>query len=136
MNFWDQISRYLQQKISHESYDNWLRETSLVAGDGDTLYVSTPDRQTRTWLETEYSQLIRNAIRELGLTIRRVSFENQVPTGVTNQALAAVESTPDGESRMAALNPKFTFGTFVVGACNQFAAAAAKSVAENPSRSY
>ena len=34
------------------------------------------------------------------------------------------------------LNPKFTFDTFVVGACNQFAHAAARSVATNPSRSY
>jgi chromosomal replication initiation ATPase DnaA len=34
------------------------------------------------------------------------------------------------------LNPKFTFETFVVGACNQFAHAAARSVATNPSRSY
>ncbi len=34
------------------------------------------------------------------------------------------------------LNPKFTFDSFVVGACNQFAHAAARSVATNPSRSY
>jgi len=34
------------------------------------------------------------------------------------------------------LNPRFTFDSFVVGACNQFAHAAAQSVAANPSRSY
>jgi chromosomal replication initiator protein len=34
------------------------------------------------------------------------------------------------------LNPRFTFESFVVGACNQFAHAAAQSVAANPSRSY
>ena len=34
------------------------------------------------------------------------------------------------------LNPKFTFDSFVVGGCNQFAAAAARSVVANPSRSY
>jgi chromosomal replication initiator protein len=34
------------------------------------------------------------------------------------------------------LNPKFTFDSFVVGSCNQFAHAAARSVATNPSRSY
>ena len=34
------------------------------------------------------------------------------------------------------LNPNFTFESFVVGACNQFAHAAAQSVAMNPSRSY
>src|SRR5260370_23735138 len=34
------------------------------------------------------------------------------------------------------LNPKFTFDTFVVGSCNQFAHAAAQAVATNPSRTY
>jgi chromosomal replication initiator protein len=136
MNFWDRILKYLQQKVSQESYDNWLKGASFVGMDGDTLFVSTPDRETRTWLETEYAVLIRNGIRELNLPVRHVSFENRPAVGVTNQALAAVESSSDGDARQAALNPKFTFQSFVVGACNQFAAAAAKSVAENPSRSY
>jgi chromosomal replication initiator protein len=136
MNFWAQILKYLQQKISHESYENWLKGSAFVGMDGDTLFVSTPDRETRTWLETEYSGLIRNAIKELNLPVRHVSYESQAPGGTVNQALAAVEATADPETRAAALNPKFTFQSFVVGACNQFAAAAAKSVAENPSRSY
>src|SRR5947207_1423551 len=42
----------------------------------------------------------------------------------------------EAEASSSALNPKFTFDSFVVGACNQFAHAAAKSVATNPSRSY
>src|SRR4051794_17594833 len=136
MNFWDQLLKYLQHKVSQESYDNWLKGTSFVGMDGDTVFVSTPDRETRTWLETEYSGMIRNGIRELGLPVRHVSFESSAPVGVANQALAAVDPAVDGENRLAALNPKFTFGSFVVGTCNQFAAAAAKSVAENPSRSY
>jgi chromosomal replication initiator protein len=135
MNFWDQILKYLHQKVSPDSYDNWLKGTVFVGMDGDTLFVSTPDRETRTWLETEYSGLIKSGIREMSLPVRHVSFENQPPAGLTNQSLSAVESS-DQESRVAALNPKFTFQSFVVGACNQFAAAAAKSVAEHPSRSY
>jgi chromosomal replication initiator protein len=43
---------------------------------------------------------------------------------------------PQRSNLASALNPKFTFDSFVVGTCNQFAAAAAKSVADNPSRSY
>src|SRR3954465_11470321 len=135
MNLWDRILKNLQQKVSHESYENWLKGTAFLGQDGDTLFVSTPDRETRLWLETEYAGYIRTAIRDLNLPVKHVSFESQIPTGATAQALAAVEAT-DADCRVSALNPKFTFGSFVVGACNQFAAAAAKSVAENPSRSY
>ena len=42
-----------------------------------------------------------------------------------------VFSTPTNQ-----LNPKFQFDSFVVGSCNQFAHAAARAVASNPSRSY
>jgi chromosomal replication initiator protein len=40
------------------------------------------------------------------------------------------------ESTASQLNPKFTFDSFVVGACNQFAHAAARAVATSPSRTY
>jgi chromosomal replication initiation ATPase DnaA len=55
MNYWDQLRNYLQQKVSAEGFDNWLKGTTFVGLEGDTLYVSVPDRETRAWLETEYS---------------------------------------------------------------------------------
>jgi chromosomal replication initiator protein len=133
MNYWEQLRKYLQQKVSQESYENWLRGTAFAGLSGDTLFVSVPDRETRAWLETEYSSLIRSGIQDLGLPVAQVMFEAQ--SGRETMPQAAVENT-DLETRTSALNPKFTFDSFVVGACNQFAAAAAKSVAENPSRSY
>ena len=134
MNFWDQILAYLQQNVSHEGYENWLKGTAFVGMEGDTLCVSVPDRETRTWLETEYSAVVRNGIRHLALPVRHVSYESLPARGAMNQALEAVNS--DLEAGTSALNPKFTFNSFVVGACNQFAHAAARSVATNPSRSY
>ncbi len=47
-----------------------------------------------------------------------------------------MRNVDEPESPVSQLNPRFTFDTFVVGACNQFAHAAARSVATNPSRSY
>jgi chromosomal replication initiator protein len=134
MNYWDQLRNYLQQKVSQDSYDNWLRGTSFAGLTGDTLFVSVPDRETRAWLETEYSTLVRSIIKELGLPITQVMFEAQAGREAAPHG-TAVEST-DLDARTSALNPRFTFESFVVGACNQFAAAAARSVAENPSRSY
>jgi chromosomal replication initiator protein len=136
MNFWEQIRDYLRQNVSAESYDNWLKETAFAGMDGDTLFVTAPDRETRVWLETEYAGMVRNGIRELGLPIRHVDYEVQPLRGAKNQAAAAVDGNSDLENTASLLNPKFTFDSFVVGACNQFAHAAARSVATNPSRSY
>jgi chromosomal replication initiator protein len=134
MNYWDRIRSYLQQNVSAESYDNWLKGAVYVRTEETTLFVSVPDRETCTWLEKEYAALVRTAIQEFGLPIEHVCYEVQPMRGAKNQAVAAVEG---GELDSALnLNPKFTFDTFVVGACNQFAHAAARSVATNPSRSY
>ena len=137
MNYWDHVRNYLQEKVSAEGFDNWLKGTAQVGQEGDTLYVSVPDRETRAWLETEYSSLIAAGIEELGLPLRRVSYETAIPRAAPTMAPAPV-SGPSNEqdASSSALNPKFTFDSFVVGACNQFAHAAAKSVATNPSRSY
>jgi chromosomal replication initiator protein len=131
MNYWDHIRNYLQTKVSVDGFDNWLKGTTFLGMAGQTMYVSVPDRETRAWLETEYSPLIRAAIQELGLPLRQVSYETAV-----QRSSPLVSEPVETDASSSALNPKFTFGSFVVGACNQFAHAAAKSVATNPSRSY
>jgi chromosomal replication initiator protein len=131
MNYWDNIRNSLQTKVSVDGFDNWLKSTAFVGLEGQTLYVSVPDRETRAWLETEYSPLIVATIVELGLPLRQVSYE----TAVKRSSPMAVEPV-EADASSGALNPRFTFNSFVVGACNQFAHAAAKSVATNPSRSY
>src|SRR6266849_1329100 len=111
MNFWEQILSYLQQNVSHEGFENWLKATAFVGLDGETLFVSVPDRETRTWLETEYAAIVRHGILSLGLPVRHVSYESVPVRGAMNQALAAVDN--DLESGASALNPKFTFDSFV-----------------------
>ena len=135
MNAWDQIRNYLQLKVSAENYNNWLKGTTFAGLDGTTLFVTVPDRETRAWLEREFPVMVRSAIQELALPVKHVTYEAEAARGRMNQAVATVENS-DAESASGSLNPKFTFATFVVGACNQFAHAAARSVATNPSRSY
>jgi chromosomal replication initiator protein len=135
MNIWENIRSYLQPKISAESYNNWLKGTSFVSADGDALVVAAADRETKVWLETELASMVQSAIRQLGLPIRSVKYEVQPLRGLQNHTLAALDSS-EPESAVNPLNPKFTFSSFVVGACNQFAHAAAQSVATKPSHSY
>ena len=133
MNVWQQILEHLEKKVSAEGFNNWLRGTNFLSFEGDTLFVAAPDRETRLWLESEYTPLVRSAIDDLRLPIRHVSYE--CPAQVKAQAMP-LNGEADWDSNNHPLNPKFTFDTFVVGSSNQFAHAAAKSVATNPSRSY
>src|SRR6202041_2579470 len=123
MNYWDQIREYLRSRTSEAAYDNWLSGTSLAEVSGDTLFVSVPDRGTRAWLEREFAAPVKSAIEALGLPVSQVAYEPVPMRNTQEQAIATVE-TPDTDSGVGNLNPKFTFDSFVVGACNQFAHAA------------
>ncbi|MFY9723994.1 MAG: chromosomal replication initiator protein DnaA [Bryobacteraceae bacterium] len=133
MNLWDQLRHHIQPHVSEESYNNWFKGTTFLAVDGDTLVVLVPDGETRAWMENEYGAQLREAIHELRLPVSQISFETRtLPRVGESVNRIGAEAEPAASS----LNPKFTFDTFVVGACNQFAHAAARSVATNPSRSY
>ena len=134
MNYWDQIRTYLQARISAQSYENWLRSAILHAVEAGTLLVLVPDSETRQWLETEYTTLVKTAILELRLPVERVLYLTKPNHG--GQVPHAIENGHEPDSPVNLLNPKFTFESFVVGSCNQFAHAAARSVAAHPSRSY
>lgn len=137
MDRWEQIKQRVASKLSKEAFQNWFARTSFLLDQNRTIVVAVPDQMTRDWLEQEYQEPIRTAIRELNLQADRVSFEVQSPVfaDLRDTPLGAVDSLDSGTSRLA-LNPKFSFDSFVVGSCNQFAHAAAKAVATSPSRSY
>ncbi len=137
MNVWQQILEHLETKVSAEGYANWLRGTNFLGLEGDTLFVAAPDRETRLWLETEYAPIIRSAVTDLALPVRHVTYECPVQAKPhAGQNALPLNGDGEWETPTHLLNPKFTFDSFVVGSSNQFAHAAAKSVATNPSRAY
>ena len=134
MNCWEQIREYLRTRISEAAYDNWISKTGFRGLDRTILSVSVPDDITRQWLQQEYAGEVWTAIRDLDLPLTQVLYEF-----VSSQEKIGVR--PEGGSEIGFLphvnlNPKFTFDTFVVGSCNQFAHAAAKAVATIPSKKY
>ncbi len=139
-NPWDLIKQQLQLVLSAESFNNWFGRTHFDHLDRRTLHVAVPDRQTILWLESEYSEQVHSLARNLGIGIERVAYQIQKEESSFASMLdprldvrASLNTDSEAES---SLNPRFTFETFVVGSSNQFAHAAARSVAANPSRSY
>jgi chromosomal replication initiator protein len=132
MNPWDQIKQQLEVILSAEGYHNWVSHSTFRQLAGGTLHVSVPNAESKAWLETEYADHVASAIRKLSLPVQTVLYE--FASAFRQNGGDSERDEP--ESPVSQLNPRFTFDTFVVGACNQFAHAAARSVATNPSRSY
>jgi chromosomal replication initiator protein len=133
MNPWEQVKARLAGRLSAEAYENWVVRTAEQRTDGSTLVVAVPDAVTQQWMEQEYRQDVIASLRELNLPYRQVVYETQ--SGFTSQPEASSPEAPFN-NQPTQLNPRFRFDNFVVGSCNQFAHAAAKAVAQQPSKSY
>ncbi len=136
MNFWDQIKQRLSSRVSAESFQNWIHNTSFNSASNGVLTVSVPNEATKEFMEEEYDFLVQNAVRELRFPFKTVLYQvcnadQQPPVG-----LPASSSDMQFAATANRLNARFTFENFVVGSCNQFAHAAAKAVANMPSKTY
>ena len=138
MNAWEQILRQLQHRVSPESYRNWLEPTRFSHIEGKSLFVTVPNQAAGRWLENEYLTQILDTARHLAMDFQSVLFvaeEVKVVPGVATGA-PPVQGQFNFDAALAIFNPKYTFESFVVGSCNQFAHAASRAVATNPSRMY
>ena len=155
MNFWEQIKKSLATKVSGAAFENWISRTAFLRLEGGVLWASVPDEITKEYLQQEYAGEVWSAIRDIGLSVSQVVYELGSSPPVSREGGFRDEghlgqrypgnpgSGPSDQKNnepvfapSANLNPKFTFESFVVGSCNQFAHAAAKAVATVPSRTY
>jgi len=151
-NPWVQVLDALEKKVNRTSYETWFKPTRYDHAQGPILFVRVPNPDF-CHIGERYGDLISEAIENLGLDFRDVEFvtedEPSKPKsngGVDVPAEGALpsERNPAGPATQqrfdwdgaAQLNPKYTFDDFVIGAGNQFAHAAARAVAERPSKAY
>jgi len=128
-NLWDDVLARVEGKINRHSFATWFRPTSYLALEGRTLRIGVPNAQFREWLTKNYGSILQEALAEAGQPQLHVAFEER-------EEEKPRDGQPLPEREAATLNPKYTFDSFVVGSSNQFAHAAARAVAEIPSKSY
>ena len=152
-NPWVRVLDALQKKINRTSYETWLKPTRFDRSEGPKLFVRVPNPDFYH-IADKYADVISEAIENLGMEFHDVEFvTDQAQRNSDHPADAPAESGafapsndkasggPITQQRFdwdgaAQLNPKYTFDDFVTGAGNQFASAAARAVAEKPSKAY
>jgi chromosomal replication initiator protein len=135
MNLWDQVLTRVEEKINRHSFATWFRPTTFHGHQGQSLVVHVPTEQFKDWLDKNYRPVISEALVDLGRDDVEVLFECET-AALSDGATADHGAEREAELLRPTLNPKYTFESFVVGSSNQFAHAAARAVAEIPSKSY
>ena len=152
---WARIRGRLQTEVGDVEYRTWLRQMSLGDQHGDEVSVRLPSRFLRDWVRSHYGDRLNDLWRAENGRIRHVEICVGTASGSANAAsiddglaepvspvaptqlparpLARTDDRGDGRQEgVAALDPRFTFDSFVVGKPNEFAHACARRVAEQP----
>jgi chromosomal replication initiator protein len=141
---WGRILDNLKSSLGDQVFETWLRPLRFVTQEGSLLLVAAPHQFFKQWIEENFLPQIEEAVR------REEGRETSVEIVVGGEEdIDAVRDAPPLDlaapagaassrqrSRNGALNPRYTFDRFVVGAGNQFAQAAAFAVATDPAKSY
>jgi chromosomal replication initiator protein len=133
---WAEALRRMEGQLNKPTLESFIKIMRPVGLDGDVFVFTVPNRFSKDWVEQRLLAVLRGALRAtLGRSVEvRLSIV-EVPAATTPPVPApgrAPMRIPEGLH----LSPKYTFDTFVVGAGNRFAHAAAMAVAESPARSY
>lgn len=143
MELWEQVKERLAARLTWEGYQNWVARTTQQSFDGNRLVILVPNQVAREWLEKELLQDVRAALEELGaggldLAYQITDATTGKPAAVGREEAAAIPPGADPlfGGPVGPLNQRYTFESFVVGSCNQFAHAAARAVVDSPARTY
>ena len=123
---WERMQPILRGRISAEDYEVWF---SPLQGDNPrpgALALTAPSRVYAEYLRDHHLSLLTEVAAQIHGSAVHVTITTAHEAPRRNEV---------GTYR-ATLNPRYTFATFVAGPSNQFARAAAQSVAENPGRAY
>jgi chromosomal replication initiator protein len=136
MNLWDKILQHSERRVNPHSFATWFRPTRLERAEEDRLIVRVPTRLFCKRLTETYGQLLQAVLAELGRPQLQLEYVCAESEPATATAAPSPQAKLDFDSAAHQLNPRYTFESFIVGASNQFAHAAAMAVAEQPSKSY
>ncbi|OGL50421.1 MAG: hypothetical protein A2161_13465 [Candidatus Schekmanbacteria bacterium RBG_13_48_7] len=139
-DLWNLILQDIQQRVNKQSFETWFKPIKLSEITEDTLVIEVPSEDFGSWLKDHYLAIIQD-IATTYINYRPAilftangnggSFKKE-KTGIIHEE----EIKADVLQNHPVLNSKYTFESFVVGSCNQFAHAASEAVAKRPGELY
>ena len=161
---WTQVTLSLRSQLAESVWFSTFQDVTPLDSDSDTLRLLAPSAYVRERILTRYLPLVTEALQDANEGHRVVEIDietsgappadpepaaderhdrydhrDQQDTVEQGERDRFARDRADQQSLLldeAGLNPRYTFETFVKGASNQFALAAALRVAETPARSY
>ena len=153
---WRRIQSRLRAEVGEDVFTSWFGRVELDSCEGRTVQMSVPTKFLRNWLQSHYSERLLACCNAELTGIERLEFrvrqphdtariERRMPERLAPSAKSEsgrpasgpIEDGPVRDGRTgwegfegSPLESRFTFSSFVVGAANRLAHAAALQVTE------
>lgn len=128
---WAATREDLASQLTRISYQKWIDVLLPVTVQNTILIVECPDEVTKNTVKQFYYELLRDSVKKFAEGDVR-----DILLILPEQRREFVHDEETETMSSVALNPKYTFDTFVVGSSNKFACAACRAVADNPGKAY
>lgn len=135
---WEQVLRLAEAKVGKHNSEAWLRPIRPLGLQDGGFHLEVPTPFFKDWILGNFAAPVREAISEtFGQPTSLVFHVQNKQQGELFEAAqpSPPASKPSGRKKTG-LVQNFTFSSFVVGGCNQFAHAAATAVGKRPGDSY
>lgn len=124
---WTRVLKLMEGDLTATTLNTWFDDAEALSLDEDSFVLYTPSNFKRDIIVSRYRSAIQKALREL--------FSADFDVKVLGEGEKEALSKPR-ENVFFPGTEEYTFDKFVVGSSNKFAYAAARSVADEPAKSY
>ncbi|KRN02693.1 chromosomal replication initiation protein [Levilactobacillus senmaizukei DSM 21775 = NBRC 103853] len=145
LTLWTDIKQLFEENYSKTTYSTWIDTAKPIALEGNKLTLELPSPLHRDYWTHQHldQQLVEYAYQAAHEDIQPVLIlegERQQQATLKAKTATPGEAASDEPTptfmKETALNPRYTFDTFVIGKGNQMAHAAALVVSEEPGVMY
>jgi chromosomal replication initiator protein len=147
---WRRVAERLREEIGDAAFKSWVQPIVPYELLDGKIRLCVPTRFLRDWVASHYGDRLKGlwsqedpSITDMELIVRasvaaaRPPLGDSLPVSLPAASMVSeISSADDRFTLSASLDPRFTFGNFVVGKPNEFAFAAAKRVAEAETVSF
>ncbi|MEO5377195.1 MAG: chromosomal replication initiator protein DnaA [Magnetococcus sp. DMHC-6] len=140
---WSKALASVKDQVSPQVFEMWIQPLKIGSRTEDgRVQIFAGNNFSADYVQNHYSQILENCLSSLtGSPVRLVysvdpNLLQKIPDRIAEPP-PTKESKPWQEIAVEiGLDPRYTFDSYVVGGCNQFAHAAAARVADAPAAAY
>ncbi len=144
-NIWNEIKAALEKDMSAQNFKTWIQPLACAEASTGYIKLEAANRFVRKWLESNYLPKIQGLAQEISGNKTEVEISIAKGSAVIPKKTTENKSKPKSETsvpkpsrsrQISNINTEYRFENFISGNSNQFAAAAAIAVANNPATIY